>query len=558
MLQTLPERDAADIFHRIRAGANAEAVIRYIQEGSLILELSHVPQASSRFHFPYMDKIPASLQDSTYFQSLVYEAIEASDYHRSTSQTHVALQKSNYARSLSTARMVDNLLEDAQPSHWTSVSSNDRLLRNIIEGYFINQRGFINILQASSRVLSNHTRFWNPDSLPYRFLAEAKRLWELEDGAPKLTTVQAGCLINAAMNDFGHDTLGFSYMLKALSMAQKMRLFAPRVDHDKFEHAKSFTAWGLSSWLSSPWLTFLRLQSYYYFKPPCLLDIPADPLPDVHGKSEWYGDIVLNYPADGNHYMTDFGHGMKALSELRVIQNEIGVMCFSRFEDSKKMPWGAALHIQAKLETWYRGLPTQLQPRWIVHPSHLLLQSQIYSEDGGARSLTQNQLNTAQQVVTEASVHLESILRIYYLRHSFESYDSTLTIFLVHLANLTLESIRQLEQDPASERKDTSEALLSTLILCFNGLYEQSKSAYIAIVMLALMRKQLSAEIRNTVGRYVTIEEPESDTESIDETNFEYSQPVLSELVLPGASLSEDPKTWRIKHLMDDSGKILA
>ncbi|RYN55103.1 hypothetical protein AA0114_g3552 [Alternaria tenuissima] len=341
-----------------------------------------------------------------------------------------------------------------------------------------------------------------------------------------------------------------------------MRLFAPRVDHDKFEHAKSFTAWGLSSWLS--------LQSYYYLKPPCLLDIPADPLPDVHGKSEWYGDIVLNYPEDGNHYMTDFGHGMKALSELRVIQNEIGVMCFSKFEDSKKMPWGAALHIQAKLETWYRGLPTQLQPRWIVHPSHLLLhceyhavlitlfRSQIYSEDGGARSLTQNQLNTAQQVVTEASVHLESILRIYYLRHSFESYDSTLTIFLVHLANLTLAPIRQLEQGPASERKDTSEALLSTLILCFNGLYEQSKSAYIAIVMLALMRKQLSAEIRNTVGRYVTIEEPESDTESIDETNFEYSQPVLSELVLPGASLSEDPKTWRIKHLMDDSGKILA
>lgn len=139
MLQNLPERDAADIFHRIRAGANAEAVIRHIQDGSLIMELSHVPQTSSRFHFPYMDKIPASLQDSTYFQSLVYEAIEASDYDRSTSQTHVALQKSNYARSLSTARMVDNLLEDAQPSHWTSVSSNDRLLRNIIEGYFINQ-----------------------------------------------------------------------------------------------------------------------------------------------------------------------------------------------------------------------------------------------------------------------------------------------------------------------------------------------------------------------------------------------------------------------------------
>jgi hypothetical protein len=124
---------------------------------------------------------------------------------------------------------------------------------------------------------------------------------------------------------------------------------------------------------------------------------------------------------------------------------------------------------------------------------------------------------------------------------------------LVHLANLTLESLQQLEQDPTSERGEVSESLLSTLILCFIGLYEQSKSAYIAGVMLALMKKRLSADVRNAVGRYVNIEEPDSDADSIDETNLEYSQAILSELVLPGASLSDDPKMWRLKHLMDDS-----
>jgi hypothetical protein len=162
ILQNLPERDAADIFHRIRAGANAEAVVKHIQEESLIMELSHVPQASSRFHFPYVDKIPAGLQDSTYFQSLVYEATEASDYDRSASETHPALQKSNYARALFTARMVDNLLEDAQPSHWTSVSSNDRLLRKILEGYFINQyprHFFFNRAYFLEDLVSRRTEF---------------------------------------------------------------------------------------------------------------------------------------------------------------------------------------------------------------------------------------------------------------------------------------------------------------------------------------------------------------------------------------------------------------
>jgi len=84
--------------------------------------------------------------------------------------------------------------------------------------------------------------------------------------------------------------------------------------------------------------------------------------------------MSLRYPPDEQIYSPEFAHSMKALCELRVIQNEIGVMCFSRSKESRKMPWGAALHIQAKLEAWYGGLPAQLQPRCIVYPAHLMLQ----------------------------------------------------------------------------------------------------------------------------------------------------------------------------------------
>jgi hypothetical protein len=104
-----------------------------------------------------------------------------------------------------------------------------------------------------------------------------------------------------------------------------------------------------------------------------MLDIPVHLLPDPEA-SAWYSDITLRYPADQQSYLMGFGHGMRALSELRVIQNEIAVMCFSRLGTSKKMPWGAALHIQTKLEAWYEALPVQLQPQSLVYPPHLVLQ----------------------------------------------------------------------------------------------------------------------------------------------------------------------------------------
>jgi hypothetical protein len=117
-----------------------------------------------------------------------------------------------------------------------------------------------------------------------------------------------------------------------------------------------------------------RQHSYYYFKPPCLLDIPAHPLPTVETHPEWYGEISLRYPFDPAPYAIGFGHNMKALSELRAIQHELSVMCFNRSVMPKGMPWGAALHIQTKLKSWYDDLPAVLKPQSIVYPSQLALQ----------------------------------------------------------------------------------------------------------------------------------------------------------------------------------------
>jgi hypothetical protein len=161
---------------------------------------------------------------------------------------------------------------------------------------------------------------------------------------------------------------------------------------------------------------------------------------------------------------------------------------------------------------------------------------------------------TAQAIIAQATIQLESILRIYYLRHSFEAYDLMLTVFLVHLANLTFVTVEQLEQGSMSVPVDRSESFLSTLLLCFKGLYEQSKNAYVASLIFDVMKKRASTDIRHAITQYVTPDEPDTpELEPTDEPNAEHLPPILSDFVLPGASLSEDPKKWKLAHMANET-----
>jgi len=180
-----------------------------------------------------------------------------------------------------------------------------------------------------------------------------------------------------------------------------------------------------------------------------------------------------------------------------------------------------------------------------------LFNTQIDATGSSTDSLTSHQRDTAQAIITQSTIHLESILRIYYLRHSFEAYDTMLVIFLAHLANTILSSIEKLEQDPNSVPSETSESLLSTLILCFKGLHDQSKNAYIAGLMLAVMKERLSADVCNAVGRHISNDEPDGEPESLEELSTEQLQPMISELVLPGTNLNDEPKVWRLANLAD-------
>lgn len=82
----------------------------------------------------------------------------------------------------------------------------------------------------------------------YKFLAEAKRLWELEDGRNRLTTVQAAMLLHVVYCFNGMDKVGISYLVQATAMAHDMQLFEEQGMKRRTEIARGFTAWSLYRW----------------------------------------------------------------------------------------------------------------------------------------------------------------------------------------------------------------------------------------------------------------------------------------------------------------------
>ena len=84
----------------------------------------------------------------------------------------------------------------------------------------------------------------------YRFLAEAKRLWELQTAVSQLTTIQAAILLNLLVNYCGLDRIGKTYGTKAFELTRKLGLFdmAKAPGNERTKKGMVFTAWAVYNW----------------------------------------------------------------------------------------------------------------------------------------------------------------------------------------------------------------------------------------------------------------------------------------------------------------------
>ena len=173
-------------------------------------------------------------------------------------------------------------------------------------------------------------------------------------------------MINICMNMNRLDLIGNSCSNQAFSMAQKLKLFdfSKPASGSKLHEARPFTAWYLFSWQTS--------RSYYFFRAP-FFDPPNAPLPHPQHEADWYPEVRIRYPSDERLTPINFACSYKAKIGLRLIINEIGMKCFGDGRVRTKLPSEDAFAFKAKLNNWFKALPTPFNSAFIVLPIHMII-----------------------------------------------------------------------------------------------------------------------------------------------------------------------------------------
>ncbi|KAI1865349.1 uncharacterized protein JN550_008397 [Neoarthrinium moseri] len=558
LLQNASPSESQDILLRIRLGADVNTLVRQVKDGNLLLQLALVPEARLRYNFPYSASMPAAILKSKnpYLNSLVYEA--AFETSGPLPSKQVCQMRAPYLSPYHAAEIIEPRLDLVQASRWTSVISDNRLLAELMRCYIMHDYEnyppfhldlfldgmteeseedmcsplLVNAVLAlachSYTRLPDREKFWLPHTLGFRFLAEAKLLWELESEVPTLTTLQATVVLHMIYNHFAMDEISYIYLERAVSMADELKLLEPSTGYaGKMKLAREFTAWCSFSWLG--------VQGYYFARQTLLPQAPATPLPDPSQDPSWYPTILLKYPLENAIFSTNFGTHIRAMWQFRHIMADITMELFPPItpapggtENVKSNP-AKVIELLQRLEAWFNALPGPLTPENIVLPPQLKLHIEYHGVLVSLYQMLENQptayatpsipRNIARERSADAAIRFETLVRLYYLRHSFEHTDTFLTSILSFLANIMFQTLESTKRDASTEDGDEKTPVVdddrrrnirSTLILAAKGLHDQSRNAYVTGVIFHLVRSRLSPEDLAALNAYVSPREVEA------------------------------------------------
>jgi hypothetical protein len=148
-MQTLPEQDAIELFRSVRKGRDLATILNRFKDGDLLLQMHLVPETRLRYNLPYSKNLPPVLLESgsPYLDTVIYtpnftsSPLEqlAGGSKSAPSVPMRSTHETQYVRPYHAATLVEPRLERARPSDWTTVCSDDVLLREILAAYFTHE-----------------------------------------------------------------------------------------------------------------------------------------------------------------------------------------------------------------------------------------------------------------------------------------------------------------------------------------------------------------------------------------------------------------------------------
>ncbi|SPJ82035.1 related to nitrate assimilation regulatory protein nirA [Fusarium torulosum] len=548
-IQTRPQAEALEIFRRIQSGVDAETLMLQLTSADLLLQVQLEPETRSRYQFIYSPLMPAYLQttDNPFMKSLIHEWSDRDDASTIAAPRLPESDlghRAQYLRPHHAAVIIDSRLDDIIPSKWTSVHASDDIMRSLIRAYFLQEYDWftffhkdhflddmvtesntfcspllVNAVLAVGCQCKNYfsepAEFWNPNSLGSKFLDEARRLWILEiTDQRSLTTVQAALVLNTVVNMFDMDSLSSAYIVQATKIARELGLFESTtyIMNKNLQNSYDLTAWSLFHWQCT--------LSFQLMTTPLIQTPPKSPVPDPERDPDWFGEIWLKYPSGSVLVPLQCGLTFKAKMDFSVILNEA---MFEIDKDSNKdfLTRNGATRIIAvtkKLDHWYHNLPKSLSPTSIVFPSqlklhlqHCYVMIQLYEIIVPQHSATPKE--HLQASLSKYRGYFETILRIHYLRHSFEYGNMMLTRFLAMLAFLALNKINSLNEKSTLTTKPTNfdvgdsdpKEARATLLMAQKGLSDQGRGYYLPRTLLRDIISHMSVHDANVLQSFITI-----------------------------------------------------
>ncbi|KAK2689412.1 hypothetical protein QWA68_011946 [Fusarium oxysporum] len=537
ILATKPMHEGTDILRRIQSGHDVESILDHIQRADLLKQAHVVPDHYYQYEFPYRREMPSFLiqEGNQYLDSWLYK-YSLSETRIQDSDNPPTEYPIIYEAPYHAAEMVEPRLDHIDARKWTCIIDDNSLLRKLLETYFMTEYTFYPAFQknyfledmAAGRSkycssllvhavlasachgyskMSHRSQFWNPRTLGYQFLAEARRLWELEIGNARLTTIQAAIVLSLVHDANGSDEVGRSYLTQAVAAAHAMHLFStPTKNSDDLEYyARAFTAWALFG--------LQAVHSFHVFRAP-ILSMP--PSIQLSTQDDCYGDFGLRYPSAKGPVSVNYANTFRTLSEFRVIINDVAAVFFSGFKNTPDTIVDRIKGFCIRLDSWYRSLSPGLKPTEILFPWQLKLHMHYYNLIvcllETLRMTTAPALvdDSVQKALSDAKIKMETLLRLYYLRHGFGSYDIFIVILLAFIGFMHAKTLDSSKMVNLESRK-------STVVLVVKGLGDQSNNCYLARVVFRLLKGSIGSKNDFLLKEVGIVEEDGEDEKAMEE-----------------------------------------
>ncbi len=154
---------------------------------------------------------------------------------------------------------------------------------------------------------------------------------------------------------------------------------------------------------------------------------------------------------------------------------------------------------------------------------------------------------TPSRIIHDAEIRLETILRLYYLRHSFESYDAMLIYFLAFLGNSALDRLSRIGEVDALP--EVQESLRSTIILCIKGLYSQRSHYNLADLIYRTTKARMQPKEVGLLHRYTS-------SHDVNDQEASKARHAQAEYPLPIVMINEDPTKARLNYLIAQTDSL--